>query len=298
MKKIHAADYRVPEGKKIDLGDWPTKVKPVYRSRAEYKSLLRAHIEKLSERQSRLYASNQYALLVIFQALDAAGKDSAIKHVMSGVNPQGCQVFSFKHPGPEELAHDFLWNATRRLPERGKIGIFNRSYYEEVLILRVHPEILRAENLPPALEHKETLWRDRYRSIVNFEDHLHRNGTRIVKFFLHLSWEEQRRRFLKRIDQPAKNWKFSAADIRERGFWKQYTKAFEACLGATSTRTAPWYVVPADDKETAQLIVSHVILNTLRDLNLAYPALGPERRRELEAARQVLLKEQPGRDES
>jgi PPK2 family polyphosphate:nucleotide phosphotransferase len=292
MSKIHAGDYRVLPGKKIDLGKWPTKVKPVYDSKEEYRSLLAAHIEKLSERQSLLYASNKYSLLVIFQALDAAGKDSAIKHVMSGVNPQGCQVFSFKHPGAEELAHDFLWNAARRLPERGKIGIFNRSYYEEVLIVRVHPDILRAEGLPPELQDKETIWRDRYRSIVNFEDHLHRNGTRIVKFFLHLSWEEQRQRFLKRIDQPAKNWKFSADDVRERGFWKQYTTAYEACLSATSTRTAPWYVVPADDKETAQLIVSHVILRTLRDLKLAYPILVPERRRELEAARKLLQKEQ------
>jgi len=292
MSKIHAGDYRVLPGKKVNLSKWPTKVKPVYDSKEEYRSLLAAHIEKLSERQSLLYASNKYSLLVIFQALDAAGKDSAIKHVMSGVNPQGCQVFSFKHPGAEELAHDFLWNAARRLPERGKIGIFNRSYYEEVLIVRVHPDILRAEGLPPELQDKETIWRDRYRSIVNFEDHLHRNGTRIVKFFLHLSWEEQRQRFLKRIDQPAKNWKFSADDVRERGFWKQYTTAYEACLGATSTRTAPWYVVPADDKETAQLIVSHVILRTLRDLKLAYPILVPERRRELEAARKLLQKEQ------
>jgi len=292
MSKIHAGDYRVLPGKKVDLSKWPTKVKPVYDSKEEYRSLLAAHIEKLSERQSLLYASNKYSLLVIFQALDAAGKDSAIKHVMSGVNPQGCQVFSFKHPGAEELAHDFLWNAARRLPERGKIGIFNRSYYEEVLIVRVHPDILRAEGLPPELQDKETIWRDRYRSIVNFEDHLHRNGTRIVKFFLHLSWEEQRQRFLKRIDQPAKNWKFSADDVRERGFWKQYTTAYEACLSATSTRTAPWYVVPADDKETAQLIVSHVILRTLRDLKLAYPKLVPERRQELEAARKLLQKEQ------
>jgi PPK2 family polyphosphate:nucleotide phosphotransferase len=295
MEKIHAADYRVVPGKKIDLAKWPTKVKPLYDSKEEYKSLLTDHIEKLSARQNLLYASNKYALLVIFQALDAAGKDSAIKHVMSGVNPQGCQVFSFKHPGAEELAHDFLWNAARRLPERGKIGIFNRSYYEEVLIVRVHPEILRGEGLPPELQDKETIWRDRYRSIVNFEDHLHRNGTRIVKFFLHLSWEEQRKRFLKRIDQPAKNWKFTADDIRERGFWKQYTKAFEACLGATSTRIAPWYVVPADDKETAQLIVSHVILRTLRDLKLAYPKISPAQRRDLETARKLLEKEQPGR---
>ena len=294
MKTLHAADYRVPAGKKINLGNWPTKVKPVYDSKEEYRSLIADHIEKLSTRQSLLYASNKYALLVIFQALDAAGKDSAIKHVMSGVNPQGCQVFSFKHPGAEELAHDFLWNATRRLPERGKIGIFNRSYYEEVLIVRVHPEILRGEGLPHELQDKETIWLDRYRSIVNLEDHLHRNGTRIVKFFLHLSWEEQRKRFLKRIDQPAKNWKFSADDMRERGFWKQYTKAYEACLGSTSTRIAPWYIVPADDKDTAQLIVSHVILSTLRDLKLAYPKLGPERRRELEAARKLLKKEQSG----
>jgi PPK2 family polyphosphate:nucleotide phosphotransferase len=292
MKKIHAGDYRVPPGKKIDLDKWPTKVKPVYDSKEEYRSLLTDHIEKLSARQGLLYASNKYALLVIFQAMDAAGKDSAIKHVMSGVNPQGCQVFSFKHPGPEELAHDFLWNAIRRLPERGKIGIFNRSYYEEVLIVRVHPEILRGEGLPHELQDKETIWQNRYRSIVDFEEHMHRNGTRIVKFFLHLSREEQRERFLKRIDQPAKNWKFSADDIRERSFWKQYMKAYEACLGATSTRHAPWYVVPADDKETAQLIVSHVILNALRDLKLAYPKLGPERRRELEAARELLEKEQ------
>jgi PPK2 family polyphosphate:nucleotide phosphotransferase len=292
MKKIHAGDYRVPPGKKIDLGEWPTKVKPIYDSKEEYRSLLTDHIEKLSARQGLLYASNKYALLVIFQAMDAAGKDSAIKHVMSGVNPQGCQVFSFKHPGPEELAHDFLWNAIRRLPERGKIGIFNRSYYEEVLIVRVHPEILRGEGLPHELQDKETIWQNRYRSIVDFEEHMHRNGTRIVKFFLHLSREEQRERFLKRIDQPAKNWKFSADDIRERSFWKQYMKAYEACLGATSTRIAPWYVVPADDKETAQLIVSHVILNSLRDLKLAYPKLGPERRRELEAARELLEKEQ------
>ena len=295
MKKLHAGDYRVPPGKNIDLGKWPTKVKPVCDSKEEFQSLHTAHIEKLSERQSLLYASNKYALLVIFQALDAAGKDSAIKHVMSGVNPQGCQVFSFKHPGAEELAHDFLWNAARRLPERGKIGIFNRSYYEEVLIVRVHPEILRGEGLPHELQDKETIWRDRYRSIVNFEDHLHRNGTRIVKFFLHLSREEQRERFLSRIDRPAKNWKFSADDIRERGFWKQYTKAYEACLGATSTRIAPWHVVPADDKETAQLIVSHVILNTLRDLKLAYPKLAPERRQELEAARKLLEKERSNR---
>jgi PPK2 family polyphosphate:nucleotide phosphotransferase len=291
MKKIHADDFRVRPGKTVDLRQWPTRVKPVYASKEEYKALIAEHIEKLSARQSLLYASNQYALLLIFQAMDAAGKDSAIKHVMSGVNPQGCQVSSFKHPSAEELAHDFLWNATRRLPERGHIGIFNRSYYEEVLIVRVHPEILAGENLPHDLRDKDTIWRDRYRSIVNLEQHLHRNGTRVVKFFLHLSKEEQRKRFLKRIDQPEKNWKFSAADVKERGFWKDYMKAYEACLGSTSTRIAPWYVVPADDKETAQLIVSRVVLEALKGLKMSYPKSDAEGRRELQGIRRMLEKE-------
>ena len=293
--KHGSGDFRVREGDAVDLRKWPTLVAPVYRSKKQYQELLQEHVGRLSALQQLLYASNSHAVLLIFQAMDAAGKDGAIKHVMSGVNPQGCQVFSFRHPSPTELQHDFLWRTTRDLPERGRIGIFNRSYYEEVLVVRVHPELLRGEGLPDAPADEKTVWRDRYRSIVDLERHLHRNGTRIVKFFLHLSWEEQRERFLKRIDQPAKNWKFSADDIRERGFWKQYTKAFEACLSATSTRTAPWYVVPADDKETAQLIVSHVILNTLRDLKLAYPRLGPERRKELEAARKLLEKEKPAR---
>ena len=291
MKKIHADDFRVRAGKKIDLSKWPTKVKPVYSSKDEYRALIAEHIDKLSAQQSLLYASNRYSLLLIFQALDAAGKDSAIKHVMSGVNPQGCQVFSFKHPSAEELAHDFLWNATRRLPERGRIGIFNRSYYEEVLVVRVHPEILAGENLPHDLSDKESIWRDRYRSIVNLEQHLHRNGTRVVKFFLHLSKEEQRKRFLKRIDDPEKNWKFSADDIKERGFWKDYTKAYEACLSSTSTHTSPWYVVPADDKETAQLIVSRVVLEALKDLKMSYPKSDPERRAELLRIRKVLENE-------
>ena len=291
MKNIHADEFRVRAGKKIDLSKWPTRVKPNYASKEEYKALLAEHTEKLSARQTLLYASNQYALLLIFQAMDAAGKDSAIKHVMSGVNPQGCQVFSFKHPSAEELAHDFLWNATRRLPERGHIGIFNRSYYEEVLVVRVHPEILAGENLPRDLSDKDTIWRDRYRSIVNLEDHLHRNGTRVIKFFLHLSMEEQRKRFLKRIDDPEKNWKFGADDIKERGFWKDYMKAYEACLSATSTRTAPWYVVPADDKETTQLIVSRVVLDALKDLKMSYPTSDPQRQKELQAIRKMLEKE-------
>src|SRR5271166_5991192 len=226
MKKINTDDFRVRPGKKVDLDKWPTKGKPFHSSKQECESLLKEHIEKLSALQSLLYASNCYAVLLIFQAMDAAGKDSAIQHVMSGINPQGCQVFSFKHPSAEELEHDFLWNATRKLPERGRIGIFNRSYYEEVLIVRVHPEILSGEGLPEELLDQEGIWRDRYRSIVNLEEHLHRSGTRIIKFFLHLSKEEQRRRFLKRIDEPEKNWKFSLADVEERRYWKLYMKAY------------------------------------------------------------------------
>jgi len=289
--KIDPDDYRVRPGKKVDLAKWPTKGKPVYGSKDECQRLLREHIEKLSEQQNLLYAANRYALLLIFQAMDAAGKDSAVKHVMSGVNPQGCQVFSFKHPSSEELEHDFLWNAARRLPERGRIGIFNRSYYEEVLIVRVHPEILRGEDLPEKLVDKKHFWRDRNRSIVNLEDHLHRNGTRIVKFFLHLSKEEQKKRFLKRIDDPEKNWKFSADDIKERKYWKQYMQAYEECLSATSTSTAPWYVVPADDKENTGLIISRIVLQALEGLKMAYPKSGPERRRELLAIRKQLTRE-------
>ena len=290
MKKINPGDFRVRPGNNVDLSQWPTSVKPVYRSREEYQTLLAEHVHKLSARQSLLYASNSYSLLLIFQAMDAAGKDSAIKHVMSGVNPQGCQVFSFKHPSAEELEHDFLWNAIRRLPERGRIGIFNRSYYEEVLIVRVHPEILKGQGLPVELLDEETIWRGRFRSIVNLEDHLHRSGTRIVKFFLHISKEEQRKRFLKRIDEPEKNWKFSLADLEERKYWKQYMKAYAACLSATSTRAAPWYVVPADEKGNAQLIVSRIVLEVLKELRMAYPKSNPQRKRELQAIRKQLAK--------
>jgi PPK2 family polyphosphate:nucleotide phosphotransferase len=291
MKKINPDDFRVRPGKNVDLGKWPTKGKPVYTSKDEYEELLREHIEKLSDQQNLLYADNRHALLLIFQAMDAAGKDSSIKHVMSGVNPQGCQVFSFKHPSTEELAHDFLWNATRRLPERGHIGIFNRSYYEEVLIVRVHRQILNNEDLPEEVVDKKHFWRDRYRSIVNLEDHLHRNGTRVVKFFLHLSKGEQKKRFLKRIDDPEKNWKFSADDIKERKYWKQYMKAYEECLSATSTHAAPWYIVPADDKENTGLIISRIVLDALESLKMAYPKTSPQRRRELQAIRKQLVKE-------
>jgi PPK2 family polyphosphate:nucleotide phosphotransferase len=288
--KIDAKDFRVREGDEVDLSKWPTKVKPVYDSRKQYHTLLEDHVARLSAQQQLLYASDRHAVLLIFQAMDAAGKDGAIKHVMSGVNPQGCQVFSYKHPSPTELQHDFLWRTTRDLPERGRIGIFNRSYYEEVLVVRVHPEILRGEGLPEASHDDKAIWHGRYRSIVNLERHLGANGTRIIKFYLHLSKKEQRKRFLERIDQPEKNWKFSLADIEERKFWKHYMKAYEQCLGATSTSAAPWYVVPADDKENARLIVSQIVLDTLEDLKMAYPKTTEARRKELLAIREQLTK--------
>jgi PPK2 family polyphosphate:nucleotide phosphotransferase len=287
---MKSSAFRVPAGKKVDLKKWPTLVKPVYKSKKQYSELLRKHVEDLSTLQRLLYASNRYALLLVFQAMDAAGKDGAIRHVMSGVNPQGCQVFSFNHPSATELDHDFLWRTTLALPERGRIGIFNRSYYEEVLIVRVHPEILRTQGLPDELLDEKTAWDGRYRSIVDMENHLHRNGTRIIKFFLHMSREEQRRRFLQRIDNPEKNWKFSLADVRERGFWKQYMKAYEACLSATSTKHAPWYVVPADDKRNARLIVSRIIADTLDGLGNEYPKNTASRRRELASIRKLLAR--------
>jgi PPK2 family polyphosphate:nucleotide phosphotransferase len=288
--KINSKDFRVREEDDVDLKKRPTMVDAVYKSKEQYQELLREHVARLSSLQQRLYASNRYAVLLIFQAMDAAGKDGAIKHVMSGVNPQGCQVFSFKHPSPTELQHDFLWRTTRDLPERGRIGIFNRSYYEEVLIAHVHPEILRSEGVPGAPLGEKTVWHDRYRSIVNLERHLYGNGTRIIKFYLHLSKEEQRKRFLQRIDEPEKNWKFSLADVEERKFWKQYMKAYEECLSATSTRDAPWYVVPADDKENARLIVSHIVLDTFERLEVAYPKTSAKRRRELLSIRRRLAK--------
>ena len=288
--EIESKDYRVREGKKVDLGKWPTAVKPYYDSKKQLKKLLGDHIEKMSDLQNLLYASNRYAVLLIFQAMDAAGKDSAIKHVMSGVNPQGCQVFSFKHPSLEELDHDFLWRTTRSLPERGRIGIFNRSYYEEVLIVRVHPELLRAQSLPAEELEDKTIWQERYRSILDLEAHLHRNGTRIVKFFLHVSKQEQRKRFLARLDEPDKNWKFSRSDIEERDRWNDYMKAYEACMSATSTRQSPWYVVPADDKKNTWLIVSQIILDTLEDLKMKYPKPAEMRSKELRSLRRLLAK--------
>ena len=222
--------------------------------------------------------------------MDAAGKDGAIKHVMSGVNPQGCEVFSFKQPSTEELKHDFLWRTIRRLPERGRTGIFNRSYYEEVLLVRVHPEIFHGQGLPDELLDEKTVWQERYHSIVDLERHLHRNGTRIIKFFLHLSKEEQRKRFLMRIDVPEKNWKFGLADIGERRQWKHYLKVYEACLSATSTVTTPWYIVPADDKQNAWLMIFQVVLDTLKQLRMNYSEADKAHRNELRSIRKLLAK--------
>jgi PPK2 family polyphosphate:nucleotide phosphotransferase len=288
--KINSNDYRVKPDKKLKLAEWPTIGKPVCDSKKKYHSLLSHHVERLSELQRLHYASNRYALLIIFQGMDAGGKDGAIRHVMSGINPQGCQVSSFKEPSANELEHDFLWRTTCVLPERGRIGIFNRSYYEEVLVVRVHPESLRTEGLPSELRGRKHLWEARYRSIVDMEEHLHRNGTRTVKVFLHLSLEEQRKRFLERIDDPEKNWTFSAADIHERKFWRRYMEAYEECLHATSTDHAPWYAVPADDKDDARLIVSQIVLDSLDELKMSWPRTTPKRELELKAIRKLLQK--------
>lgn len=285
--------FRIPDGEKVNLAKIPTRIDPVYSSKQQYKKMLADHVLQLSKLQQVHYADNRYAVMLIFQAMDAAGKDGVIRHVMSGVNPQGCQVFSFKHPTAHELDHDFLWRSNSCLPERGRIGIFNRSYYEEVLIVRVHPEILKEQGIPDELIKEGNVWKSRYQSIVDMEQHLFRNGTRIVKFFLHLSKEEQRKRFLARIDSQEKNWKFSVADIEERKYWKQYMKAYEACLSATSTRHAPWYVVPADDKQNARLIVSQLILKTLIDLKLSYPEVNEQRLKELFDIRKRLKAESP-----
>jgi PPK2 family polyphosphate:nucleotide phosphotransferase len=290
--KIKSDDFRVTPGKAVNLAKWPTIIKPLYESKRDYKRLLQEHSEQLSSLQRLHYAHNRYALLLIFQGMDASGKDGAIAHVMSGVNPQGCKVHSFKQPSPEELKHDFLWRTNRALPERGQIGIFNRSYYEEVLIVRVHPQILAGEGLPPSELDAQSLWKGRYQSIVELESHLHRNGTLIVKFFLHICAEEQRKRFLQRIDEPEKNWKFSIADVEERAFWSQYMKAYEKCLSSTSTSNAPWYAVPADDKRNARLIISRIILDTFAELRMAYPKPDAERRAELQEIRARLAKEE------
>jgi PPK2 family polyphosphate:nucleotide phosphotransferase len=287
-KSLSTSAYRVKPDRKLRLKQYPTDVPPLYRSEQDAAEQLARQVERTSELQDVLYADDRYALLLVFQAMDAAGKDGAIKHVMSGVNPQGCQVSSFKQPSTEELDHDFLWRTAIRLPERGRIGIFNRSYYEEVLVVRVHPEYLRAQRLPADNVNSKEFWDERLRSIRQHEAHLHRNGTRIVKFYLHVSPEEQRRRFLARIDEPEKHWKFSRTDVDERAHWDDYMHAYEQAMAATSTADSPWYVIPADDKKNTRLLISQIINDTLASMNLSYPRLDRARLAELKAARRLL----------
>jgi PPK2 family polyphosphate:nucleotide phosphotransferase len=286
--KLRIERFRVRPAQKVTLARWATKVPDVYADDQDFEVQLARQVARTSELQDVFYANDRYSLLLVFQAMDAAGKDGAIKHVLSGVNPQGCQVSSFKQPGAEELDHDFLWRTTLKLPERGRIGVFNRSYYEEVLVVRVHPQYLAAQHLPDADAGSRQFWDQRMRSIRDYEAHLTRNGTVIVKFFLHVSKGEQRERFLDRIDHPEKNWKFNLGDVEERQHWDEYMRAYEQALSATSTRDCPWYVVPADDKKNARLIMSAVINATLESLDLAYPKLDKRRLAELKAARSLL----------
>ena len=288
---IDLRDFRVEPDTSVRLARRATRIDPLYQDRKDYEERLEAGTRHLSELQQKLYAHDRHSLLVIFQAMDAAGKDGAIRHVMSGVNPQGCQVFSFKHPSEQELDHDFLWRTQSALPERGRIGIFNRSYYEEVLIVRVRPEILASQKLPDAARDDKSIWKKRFRSIVNSETHLHDNGTRVVKIFLHISKKEQCKRLIARIDDAEKNWKFSPADIEQRAAWDDYMKAYQACFEATSTREAPWYIVPADDKKNARLIVSQILVDTLGALDMHYPKITPAQRREMLAIRRRLASE-------
>ena len=273
---------------KLKLRDLETKISPFYDSDDDYEEQLKEFKKELRKLQQLMYAHGRYSLLVIFQAMDAGGKDSAIEHVMSGVNPQGCQVFSFKQPGSKELAHDFLWRTSICLPERGHIGIFNRSYYEEVLVVRVHPEILARQPLPKARLEDKDIWDGRFRSIVDFENHLHRNGTHVIKIFLNISRATQKKRFIDRLDDPDKYWKFSEADIEERKFWKEYMHAYEECIRATSTKHAPWFVVPADDKKNARLIISQIILSAIKRFDMSFPELSAAELKEFSRIRKRL----------
>ncbi|MBE0643187.1 MAG: polyphosphate kinase 2 family protein [Bacteroidetes bacterium] len=286
---MNSKHFRVPHDEKIKLADYDTAFTGDFKSKKEAGKKLKKDIRRLAELQDVLYAQDTYALLVIFQALDAAGKDSTIKHVMSGINPQGCQVFSFKAPSQEELDHDYLWRCTTRLPERGRIGIFNRSYYEEVLVTRVHPEILDFQKLPP--ESMKDIWKRRYEEINNFEEHLYGSGTRIVKFFLHVSKEEQKRRFLDRIERPDKNWKFSASDMKERARWDDYQKAYQDMFNHTSTKHAPWHIIPADHKWFMRGAVAEILIETLESLDLQYPVVSDAHRAELQDIRTQLENE-------
>ncbi len=279
--------YRVDDGEKFRLKDFDPGDTGLLRSKGQAKKLLEQGIASMAELQDKLYAQDCWGVLLIFQAMDAAGKDGVIKHVMSGVNPQGCQVYSFKAPSSEELNHDFMWRASTRLPERGRIGIFNRSYYEEVLVVRVHPEVLKSERIPSSLVTKD-IWKERFADIKAFEGYLARNGVVIRKFFLNLSKKEQKRRFLARLEEPEKNWKFSVADIHERASWGDYMKAYEDMIVHTATPRAPWYVVPSDNKWFTRVVVAAAIVETLESLRLAYPEVNPQKRKELNAARKLL----------
>jgi len=287
-----AAPYRVTDGRRFRLKDIdPGDTGPLTsEDKPRAKEALQNGVEALAELQDMLYAQDRWAVLVIFQAMDAAGKDGAIKHVMSGVNPQGCEVYSFKSPSANELDHDYLWRTHLRVPERGRIGIFNRSYYEDVLVVRVHPEFLKSQKLPPGCVTKH-IWDDRYKDIRNFEAYLARNGIAICKFFLHVSADEQKRRFLERLERPEKNWKFSPNDARERGFWKDYMRAYEDAIRETASDVAPWYVVPADNKWYTRVIVAAAIIDALASLDLHYPKVDKAKRKELVAAKQVLARE-------
>ncbi len=288
-----AKAFRVTDGKQFRLKDWDPGDTRGFKSREKAQEALTQGIARLREDQDKLYAQDRWALLLIFQAMDAAGKDSTIKHVMSGVNPQGCQVSSFKAPSAEELDHDYMWRTTRRLPERGQIGIFNRSYYEEVLVVRVHPEILAKQRISEKLVTKD-IWKERYEDMNAFERYLTRNGTIIRKFFLHVSKEEQKQRFLERLTEPEKNWKFSSQDVKEREYWDAYMQAYEDMIRSTSTEAAPWYVVPADHKWFTRVVVAEVIADTLESLNLTYPKVDAEKKKEIETARTLLKAEANG----
>ncbi len=284
--------YRFAKARKFRLEDVDPSDTGTLKSesRDEAQALLKRELERLSELQEKLYAQNHWAVLLVFQAMDAAGKDSTIKHVMSGVNPQGCQVYSFKAPSGEELDHDFMWRTSRLLPERGRIGIFNRSYYEEVLVVRVHQELVVKQHLPPKLVTKR-MWRERFEDISNFETYLARNGVAICKFFLHVSKEEQKKRFLERIDKPEKNWKFEGGDVTERRHWNEYMDAYEDIIRRTAAPHAPWYVVPADNKWYTRLVVAGAVIDTLNRLDLAFPKVDATRRKALRAARNALIGE-------
>lgn len=294
--KLDIGEFLVPEQPKkqdnFDLACFSTSLREkLYHNKKDYQKQLEKSNEKLQSLQELLYAYDRYSMLLIFQGMDTAGKDGAIRHVMSGINPQGCQVFSFQQPSPEELNHDFMWRTNKSLPERGRIGIFNRSYYEEVIVVRVHPEFLEAEKLPPALVKKDKIWDQRFQDIVNAEDYLTRNGTMILKFFLHISHDEQRDRLLERLDDPEKHWKFSSADIEERKYWKQYQEAWCECLRKTSTGAAPWYVIPADDKKNARLLISEIVAHHMKELDMEYPKVSAEKEAELKKIRKQLAAE-------